>query len=49
MMGSANVSEQGPKVLQRYDRLRGMKECHLTVEPFGDVIELRIEGDMCRW
>jgi hypothetical protein len=41
MMGSANASDHGAKVLRGYDRPRGMEECHLIVKPFSDVIELR--------
>jgi hypothetical protein len=46
MMGSVNVSEEDVKVLREYDCLQAMKECHLTVEPFGDAIELGMRRDM---
>jgi hypothetical protein len=40
-MGSANTSDQDAKIFRQYDGLRGQEECHSTVEPFGDVIELK--------
>jgi hypothetical protein len=49
MMGSANASDQDAKVLWGYDCLRGMKECHLTVKPFGDAIELGMQGERFGW
>jgi hypothetical protein len=48
-MGSANTSDQDAKVLRGYDCLRCRKECHLTVELFGDPIELRMRGERFEW
>jgi hypothetical protein len=48
-MGSVNTSNQDVKVLHGYDRLRCRKECHLTVELFGDAIKLRMRGERLEW
>jgi hypothetical protein len=40
MMGLVNASDHVAKVPQGCDRPRGMEECHLSIEPFGNAIEL---------
>jgi hypothetical protein len=43
------VSDQDAKVLWGYYCLQGMKECHMSAEPFGNAIKVGMQGERFRW